>query len=40
MVNAQKELEKEGFDIAHFDMRFVKPLDQKLLHQIFQNFEK
>ena len=40
VVNAQKELEKEGFDIAHFDMRFVKPLDQKLLHQIFQNFEK
>jgi len=40
VVNAQKDLEKEGFDIAHFDMRFVKPLDEKLLHQIFQNFQK
>ena len=40
VVNAQKDLEKEGLDIAHFDMRFVKPLDEKLLHQIFQNFQK
>jgi 1-deoxy-D-xylulose-5-phosphate synthase len=23
-------------EIAHFDMRFVKPLDEKLLHQIFE----
>jgi 1-deoxy-D-xylulose-5-phosphate synthase len=25
--------------IAHFDMRFVKPLDEKLLHAIFKNHE-
>ncbi len=25
--------------IAHYDMRFVKPLDEKLLHQICTNFE-
>ncbi|MFD1094681.1 1-deoxy-D-xylulose-5-phosphate synthase [Salegentibacter chungangensis] len=25
--------------IAHFDMRFVKPLDEKLLHEIFQKFK-
>lgn len=25
-------------DIAHYDMRFVKPLDEQLLHVIFSNF--
>ena len=25
---------------AHFDMGFIKPLDEKLLHEIFQNFER
>ena len=24
---------------SHYDMRFVKPLDEKLLHQIFQNYQ-
>ena len=27
-------------DIAHYDMRFVKPLDESLLHEIFSNFSK
>ncbi len=27
-------------EIAHFDLRFAKPLDEKLLHQIFNDFEK
>jgi 1-deoxy-D-xylulose-5-phosphate synthase len=26
-------------EIAHYDMRFVKPLDKNLLHTIFQKFE-
>ncbi len=25
-------------EIAHYDMRFVKPLDEELLHEIFQKF--
>jgi len=29
--------EKEIKKIAHFDMRFIKPLDENLLHSIFQN---
>ena len=29
-------LSEKGNEIAHFDMRFVKPLDEKLLHQIFE----
>ena len=27
-------------EVAHYNMRFVKPLDTKLLHQIFQEFDK
>lgn len=27
-------------DVTHFDMIFVKPLDEKLLHQVFETFDK
>jgi len=27
-------------EIAHYNMRFVKPLDEELLHDIFKNFDK
>jgi 1-deoxy-D-xylulose-5-phosphate synthase len=30
--------EKEN-QIAHFDLRFIKPLDEKLLHQIFEKYQ-
>lgn len=33
-------LEKEGINPAHYDMRFVKPLDEALLHEIFLHFDK
>jgi 1-deoxy-D-xylulose-5-phosphate synthase len=39
-VKACADLEKEGFFPAHFDMRFVKPLDEELLHTIFSKFKK
>lgn len=39
-VEACQQLEKEGIKPAHYDMRFVKPLDEKLLHHIFKNFKK
>lgn len=39
-VEACKMLEKEGFNPAHYDMRFVKPLDNELLHEICQKFDK
>lgn len=39
-VNACLALEKQGISAAHYDMRFVKPLDEKLLHTIFNNFDK
>lgn len=40
VLEAQKEFEKEGLNIAHYDMRFAKPLDEKLLHKIFKKFSQ
>jgi len=37
---AIKMLHKEGIKAAHYDMRFVKPLDQEVLHLIFSSFKK
>jgi 1-deoxy-D-xylulose-5-phosphate synthase len=31
------ELSGDSSEIAHYDMRFVKPLDERLLHEIFKN---
>ncbi len=39
-IEACKMLEKEGLNPAHYDMRFVKPLDSELLHEICQKFDK
>ena len=39
-VEAKEQLVKEGLNPAHYDMRFVKPLDEELLHDIFRNFNK
>jgi len=33
-------IEKDGFSVAHYDMRFVKPIDEILLHEIFNKFDK
>jgi 1-deoxy-D-xylulose-5-phosphate synthase len=35
---AVAELKKEQIDVAQFDMRFVKPLDEKQLHKIFKKY--
>lgn len=38
---AKKAIEElVTYSIAHYDMRFVKPLDEKLLHQIFKKHSK
>jgi 1-deoxy-D-xylulose-5-phosphate synthase len=37
---AIKAIEKEGFSVAHYDMRFVKPLDEELLHTLLKKFNK
>ena len=32
-------LEAEGYSVAHYDMRFVKPIDELLLHEVFSKFK-
>lgn len=36
---AVKNLKKRGVNAGLFDMRFVKPIDEELLHHIFQNYK-
>lgn len=31
-------LAHEGVSVAHYDLRFFKPLDEQLLHEVFRNF--
>ena len=31
---------KDGISAAHYDMRFVKPLDKDILHTVFKKFKK
>ncbi|MBN3034883.1 MAG: 1-deoxy-D-xylulose-5-phosphate synthase [Bacteroidales bacterium] len=33
-------LEKEGISAAHFDMKFLKPLDESLLHDVLHGFDR
>jgi 1-deoxy-D-xylulose-5-phosphate synthase len=39
-ITACQQLSKKGLNPAHYDMRFAKPLDTKLLHEICQKFDK
>lgn len=39
-VEATEKLAEEGVNPAHYDMRFVKPLDADLLHEVFGKFKK
>ncbi|RYY90136.1 MAG: 1-deoxy-D-xylulose-5-phosphate synthase [Chitinophagaceae bacterium] len=37
---AIRELQSEGINAAHYDMRFAKPLDEELLHEALTNYGK
>jgi 1-deoxy-D-xylulose-5-phosphate synthase len=39
-TEAIANLEKENISVAHFDMRFLKPLDNRLLDRVFSHFDK
>lgn len=39
-VKATAELQKEGISAAHYNLRFVKPLDEMMLREIFTSFDK
>ncbi|MEO8172502.1 MAG: 1-deoxy-D-xylulose-5-phosphate synthase [Sediminibacterium sp.] len=37
---AIRELRTQGMDPAHYDLRFVKPIDEDLLHEVFSKYNK
>jgi 1-deoxy-D-xylulose-5-phosphate synthase len=37
---ALESLQNFGASIAHYDMRFVKPIDENMLHEVFSKFDK
>ncbi len=37
---AIRDLRTAGIDPAHYDLRFVKPIDEDLLHEVFSNYNK
>ncbi len=37
---AIRDLKNDGLNPAHYDMRFAKPLDEQLLHEVFSRYEK
>jgi len=40
VVEAAEQLKAIGVSIAHYDMRFVKPIDELMLHEVFTKFKK
>ena len=39
-ASAIRDLKNDGLNPAHYDMRFAKPLDETMLHEVFSKFEK
>jgi len=39
-ASAIRELKNDGINPAHYDMRFAKPLDEAMLHEVFSKFDK
>lgn len=39
-LEAAESLSAEGISVGIYDMRFVKPLDEDLLHKVFKNYSK
>ena len=40
VIEACRVLSDEHIEIAHYNMRFVRPIDEKLLHKVFKKFNK
>ncbi len=39
-VEAIRDVAREGINVGHYDFRFVKPLDEPLLHEVFSKYSK
>jgi 1-deoxy-D-xylulose-5-phosphate synthase len=40
VISACQELENQGVKPTHFNMRFVKPLDETIMHNVGKNYKK
>jgi 1-deoxy-D-xylulose-5-phosphate synthase len=40
VTKAMELLQIQGIDVAHYDLRFVKPIDEALLHEVFTKFSR
>lgn len=39
-IEASKAIDELGANVAHYDLRFLKPLDEEMLHEIGRKFKK
>ena len=39
-ASAIRDVKSEGLNPAHYDMRFAKPIDEEMLHEVFSKFKK
>jgi 1-deoxy-D-xylulose-5-phosphate synthase len=39
-IEACQQLRRDGFNPAHYDLRFAKPLDAQMLHEVFRKYTK
>jgi len=39
-TKAIEQLKDKGISAAHYDMRFVKPIDETMLHEVFSKFDR
>ena len=39
-ASAIDRVEKEGISVAHYDMRFLKPIDEDILHEVGRKFKR
>lgn len=39
-ADAVEKLRQKGLNVGHYDMRFVKPIDEELLHEVFHSYKK
>jgi 1-deoxy-D-xylulose-5-phosphate synthase len=40
VCKVNEKLQNENIQIGHFDMRFLKPIDERLLHEILKKYDK
>lgn len=40
VIKAIEEVEKEGISVAHYDMIYLKPIDEELLHEVGRKFTR